>query len=259
MPRRDAETSAWRARLDQRAQQLLRTLPDQSLGRDPEDVPARVLAGMIDHTLLKPEATPAMIDVLCAEAADYGFASVCVNPVNVVRCAKALRGAQMPICSVVGFPLGATLPSIKAFEAQRAIEEGASEIDMVLNIGALVAGDWEAVKRDIEAVVAICHAQDAVCKVIIEAALLTAEQKVAACLLILDVGADYCKTSTGFGPGGAALQDVALMRHVVGPALGVKAAGGIRSYDTAVAMIAAGASRIGASAGIQIIAAAPVA
>ena len=254
MHQRTSHPYDWKIQIEQRTQQLLRTRPLKPLTGEPRPLTAAELAALIDHTLLKPETTPEMIDTLCAEAKKYGFASVCVNPYYVARCAEALAGSDVAVCSVVGFPLGATLPSIKAFEAQRAIEEGASEIDMVINIGALISGDYDAVKRDLNAVVAVCHAHDAICKVIIEAALLTDEQKVHACLLILEAGADYCKTSTGFGPGGATLEDVALMRHVVGPALGVKAAGGIRSYESA---IAAGASRIGASAGVQIVQAAP--
>ena len=184
------------------------------------------LAAMIDHTLLKADATPAMFDKLCAEAREYHFASVCVNSCNVSHCAQALEGSEIPVCSVVGFPLGAMLTEAKAYEAEMAIEAGAREIDMVINIGALKAGDYATAKDDILAVVDICHAHDALCKVIIEAALLTDAQKVAACLLIVEAGADFAKTSTGFGPGGATVEDVALMRGVVGPKVGVKAAGG---------------------------------
>jgi deoxyribose-phosphate aldolase len=211
------------------------------------------LAAMIDHTVLKPEATPDMIETLCAEAREHHFASVCVNPCYVARCARTLAGSGVPVCSVVGFPLGATLPEVKAYEAEQAIARGASEIDMVINVGALKAGDYDLVREDIAAVVAACRRGGALCKVIIEAALLNDEEKVVACLLIVEAGADFAKTSTGFGPGGATAADVALMRAIVGPDLGVKAAGGVRTYDDALAMVSAGASRIGASAGIVII------
>jgi len=203
--------------------------------------------------LLKPEATRDQIVQLCREAREYGFASVCVNPSYVKLAAELLRGSSVKVCSVVGFPLGATLPEVKAYEARRAIEEGAAEIDMVINIGALKSGDLELVKRDIASVVDVCHAKGALCKVIIEAALLTDEEKVLACQLARAAGADYVKTSTGFGPGGATVQDVALMRRTVGPEMGVKAAGGIRSYEAAKSMVEAGATRIGASAGVKIV------
>ena len=211
------------------------------------------IAKIIDHTLLKPEATRDQIVQLCREAREYGFASVCVNPSYVKLAAELLRGSSVKVCSVVGFPLGATLPEVKAYEARRAIEEGATEIDMVINIGALKSGDLELVKRDIASVVDVCHARGALCKVIIEAALLTDEEKVLACQLARAAGADYVKTSTGFGPGGATVQDVALMRRTVGPEMGVKAAGGIRSYEAAKSMVEAGATRIGASAGVKIV------
>ena len=211
------------------------------------------LAGMIDHTALKPETTPAMIDTLCQEARDHGFASVCVNSGNVARCVHNLTGTGVPVCSVVGFPLGASTEEAKAYEALQAIMLGAAEIDMVINIGALKGADYELVRDDVLTVVGVCHAHDAICKTIIEAVLLTDEEKVAACLLAVEAGADYVKTSTGFAPGGATVEDVALMRSVVGPDVGVKAAGGIRTYEAAAAMIAAGATRIGASAGIAII------
>ena len=211
------------------------------------------IAKIIDHTLLKPEATRDQIVQLCREAREYGFAAVCVNPCYVKLAAELLRGSSVKVCSVVGFPLGATLPEVKAYEARRAIEEGAAEIDMVINIGALKSGDLELVKRDIASVVDVCHAKGALCKVIIEAALLTDEEKVLACQLAKAAGADYVKTSTGFGPGGATVHDVALMRRTVGLEMGVKAAGGIRSYEAARAMVEAGATRIGASAGVKIV------
>jgi deoxyribose-phosphate aldolase len=211
------------------------------------------LAHMIDHTLLKPEATHDQIAQLCYEARKYGFASVCVNPANVKLCAQLLKGSGIPVCTVVGFPLGATPTEVKVFEAQQALRDGASEVDMVINVGALKSRDYELVKEDIAAVARACHAHDAILKVIIEAALLTDEEKVIACQLAKVAGADFVKTSTGFGPGGATPEDVALMRKVVGPDIGVKAAGGIRTYEDAQRMIAAGATRIGASASVKII------
>lgn len=211
------------------------------------------LAHMIDHTLLKPEGSQDQIAQLCYEARKFGFASVCVNPTNVKLCAQLLQGSSVPVCTVVGFPLGATPPEVKAFEAQQAIHDGASEVDMVINVGALKSRDYELVERDVASVARACHAGNAILKVIIEAALLTDEEKVVACQLAKVAGADFVKTSTGFGPGGAALEDVALMRRVVGPAMGVKAAGGIRTYEDAQKMIAAGASRIGASASVKIV------
>jgi deoxyribose-phosphate aldolase len=216
------------------------------------------VAGTIDHTLLKPDATAAQVADLCAEAREYGFASVCVNPSYVALAHRLLAGSGVPVCSVVGFPLGATPSEVKVYEALRAIADGAAEVDMVINIGALKSGDHDAVERDIAAVARACHASDVHLKVIIEAALLTDEEKVTACELAAAAGADYVKTSTGFGPGGATVADVALMRRTVGPDMGVKAAGGIGTYDDAAAMIAAGATRIGASAGVRIVQGAPV-
>lgn len=210
------------------------------------------LAHMIDHTILKPDATQDQIAQLCYEARKYGFASVCVNPTNVKLCAQLLEGSDVLVCTVVGFPLGATPTEVKVFEAQQAIRDGATEVDMVINVGALKSRDYELVERDIGSISRACHAGNAILKVIIEAALLTDEEKVVACQLAKVAGADFVKTSTGFGPGGATMEDVALMRRVVGPRMGVKAAGGIRTYEDAQKMIAAGASRIGASASIKI-------
>jgi deoxyribose-phosphate aldolase len=206
-----------------------------------------------DHTLLKADATPEQIVTLCNEARQYGFAAVCVNPVNVNQCARLLQGSGVEVCTVVGFPLGATTTAVKVFEAQQTIRDGASEVDMVMNVGALKAADYKLVQGDIAAVAVACHDRDAVLKVIIEAALLTDEEKEVACQLAMAAGADYVKTSTGFGPGGATVEDVVLMRRVVGPTLGVKAAGGIRTYADAQAMVEAGANRIGASAGVAIV------
>ncbi|MDY6872470.1 MAG: deoxyribose-phosphate aldolase [Chloroflexota bacterium] len=208
---------------------------------------------MIDHTLLKPDATADKIAQLCFEAQKYHFASVCVNPTNVKLCADLLRDTDVKVCTVIGFPLGATPTEVKAFETKNALQNGATEIDMVINIGALKAGDNELVARDIREVVRIAHEAGALVKVIIETALLTDEEKVIACLLAKEAGADFVKTSTGFSSGGATVHDVALMRKSVGPNLGVKAAGGIHTFEEAEQMIAAGATRIGASAGIKII------
>ncbi len=221
-----------------------------TLGVIPAD---KSLAGMIDHTLLKPDVTSDMIAQLCFEARKYHFASVCVNPTHVKLSAELLRDTDVKVCTVIGFPLGATSPEVKAFETQQAIQDGATEIDMVINIGALKAGDHELVARDIREVVSVSHAAGALVKVIIETALLTDEEKIVACLLAKEAGADFVKTSTGFSGGGATAHDVALMRRVVGPDVGVKAAGGIRTQADAEQMVAAGATRIGASAGVKII------
>jgi deoxyribose-phosphate aldolase len=223
-----------------------------SYSGDGADVP-RDLARYIDHTLLKPDATAADIDKLCDEAREYAFAAVCVNPTWVKRCAQQLRGTGVRIASVVGFPFGAGTTEVKALEARRAIRDGAREIDMVINVGALKSGDHELVRRDIEKVADACREAGALSKVIIEAAFLTDEEKVVASRLAQLAKADFVKTSTGFGPGGATVHDVLLMRETVGPKLGVKAAGGIRSAEDAREMIAAGATRIGASASVQIV------
>jgi deoxyribose-phosphate aldolase len=211
------------------------------------------VASMIDHTLLKPDASRADIEALCREAAEFTFASVCVNPTWVAECARRLAGTPVKVCSVVGFPLGATTPDTKQYETRRAIFDGAREIDMVINVGALKSGDLRLVERDIEAVAAPCREAGALSKVIIEAALLSDDEKVTACTLAKAAGADYVKTSTGFGPGGATAADVALMRRVVGAEMGVKAAGGVRDLEGLKAMVAAGATRIGASAGVRIV------
>jgi deoxyribose-phosphate aldolase len=211
------------------------------------------VASMIDHTLLKPDATRDDIETLCREAAEFRFATVCVNPTWVALCARLLRGSGVRVCSVVGFPLGATTADTKHYETRRAIFDGASEIDMVINVGALKSGELRLVERDIEAVAAPCREPGAVSKVIIEAALLTDDEKVTACTLAKAAAADFVKTSTGFGPGGATVADVALMRRVVGAEMGVKAAGGVRDLEGLKAMVAAGASRVGASAGVRIV------
>ncbi|MGE5701099.1 MAG: deoxyribose-phosphate aldolase [Clostridia bacterium] len=205
----------------------------------------------IDHTLLKPEATADMIDKLCAEAKQYDFASVCVNPTWVKRCAELLNGTDVKVCTVVGFPLGATTAEAKAAETRDAVANGATEIDMVLNVGALKSNLLDLVKADVAAVVAAAGGN--LVKVILETGLLTDEEKVTACKLSVEAGADYVKTSTGFGPGGATVEDIALMRKTVGADIGVKASGGVRDRATSLAMIEAGATRIGASAGVSIV------
>ena len=211
------------------------------------------LSHLIDHTLLKPDATQDEIAQLAYEARKYGFASVCVNPSWVKLCSDLLKGSDVVVCTVVGFPLGATSTEAKVFEAQKAVRDGSTEVDMVINVGALKSRDYELVERDIASVARVVHAGGAILKVIIETALLTDEEKVAASQLAKVAGADFVKTSTGFGPGGATAEDVALMRRVVGPRMGVKASGGIRTYADAQKMVAAGASRIGASASVKII------
>ncbi len=211
------------------------------------------IAKYIDHTLLKPEAMPTDIAQLCAQAREYHFAAVCVNPPFVKQCAQALRGTDVAVCTVVGFPLGAHTTATKVFETNDAIANGATEIDMVIHIGALKAKQDDAVRADIHAVVAEAHRQNAIVKVIIECALLTNDEKVRACELAKQAGADFVKTSTGFSTGGATVDDVALLRRTVGDTMGVKAAGGIKTLAQAQAMIAAGATRIGASAGVAIV------
>jgi len=220
-----------------------------TLGNIPHDLN---MAGYIDHTLLKPEATPVQIENLCSEARDYRFAAVCINPIFVNLCARLLCNTPVKVCTVIGFPLGATSSEVKAFETETAIEQGATEIDMVINIGALKARELEFVAQDIRGVVNAAHSRGFIVKVILETALLTDEEKTIACLLSKEAGADFVKTSTGFASGGATVHDVALMRRVVGPEIGVKASGGVRTYEDAESMIKAGATRIGASAGIKI-------
>jgi len=211
------------------------------------------LSGLIDHTLLKPEATEDQIRQLCAEAAEYKFATVCIQPTWVCFAAGLLQGTGVGVCTVSGFPLGANTPDVKAYETRRAIFDGATEVDMVINIGALKSRDYQTVENDISGVVRACREGGALSKVIIEAALLSDDEKVKASTLAAAAGADFVKTSTGFGPGGATVEDVALMRRVVGAKMGVKAAGGVRDRATVKQMIQAGATRIGASAGIRIV------
>ena len=210
------------------------------------------IAGMIDHTLLKADATKNQIEKLCEEAREYQFASVCVNPTWVSTASKLLQNSNVKVCTVIGFPLGATTSETKGFEAKDAIEKGAQEVDMVINIGALKDGNDELVEKDIRTVVDAARGK-ALTKVIIETSLLTEEEKVKACQLAVKAGADYVKTSTGFSAGGATIEDIALMRKTVGPDIGVKASGGVRNTEDTQKMVEAGATRIGASAGVAIV------
>ena len=220
---------------------------DQAGGVDPG------LARMIDHTMLKAEATPKEIEQLCAEALKYRFASVCINGSHVPLCARLLKGSPVKVCTVIGFPLGAAASAAKAAETELAIREGAQEVDMVINVGMLKAGEYQYVEKDISGVVGVAHRHKVLAKVILETGLLSDEEKVKACVLARRAGADYVKTSTGFGKGGATAGDIALMRRVVGSAMGVKASGGVRSRQDALTMVASGADRIGASASVKII------
>ena len=210
------------------------------------------LASLIDHTLLKPDATREQIETLCREAAQYCFASVCVNPNWVPLCRELLRGTGVKVCTVIGFPSGAHAPDVKAYEARRAVEQGAEEVDMVINIGALKSKDYALVEQDIRGVVQAVG-KDTVVKVILETSLLTRDEKIMGSSLAKAAGADFVKTSTGFASGGATVEDVRLMRETVGPDIGVKASGGIRSKEDVEAMVEAGATRIGASAGVKIV------
>ena len=210
------------------------------------------IASYIDHTLLKPDATGEQIDRLCAEAREYGFASVCVNPYYVARCVKNLKGTDVKVCTVVGFPLGATTMETKVFETLQAVASGAQEIDMVMNVCAMKSGHTKAIEQEIQALAAAVE-DKAILKVIIETCLLTDEEKTQACRIARRSGAQFVKTSTGFGSGGATVEDVALMKKAAGANVKVKASGGIRDYATAKAMIEAGADRIGASAGVAIV------
>jgi deoxyribose-phosphate aldolase len=221
-----------------------------TLGNIPDNLE---MAGKIDHTLLKPEATREEISQLCFEARKFNFASVCINPTHVKLCKSLLRGSSVKVCTVIGFPLGATTPEVKVFETRQAIEDGAEEVDMVINIGGMKDKNYELVARDICGVVKEAHLYDVLVKVILETALLTDEEKKIACLLVKEAGAEYVKTSTGFSKGGATVEDVALMRRTVGPLMGVKAAGGVRTREDFEKMVSAGATRIGASAGVKIV------
>jgi deoxyribose-phosphate aldolase len=209
-------------------------------------------AGLIDHTLLKPDASREDIRKLCEEAVRFGFASVCINPWNVPLAAELVRGTKVKVCTVIGFPLGATLSRVKIFEAEEAIKLGAQEVDMVINVGALKSGQDDAVQSDIHGVVEASHRGGAICKVIFETSLLTLEEKVRAALASKKAGADFVKTSTGFSTGGATAEDVAIMRAIVGSEIGVKASGGVRTFEDLKKMVCAGATRIGASASVKI-------
>ncbi|WP_048151721.1 deoxyribose-phosphate aldolase [Palaeococcus ferrophilus] len=211
------------------------------------------IARYIDHTNLKPYASREDIIRLCEEAREYNFYAVCVNPYRVKLAKQQLEGSDVKVASVIGFPLGATPTEVKVFEAKRALDDGADELDMVINIGALKDKDYEYVKKDIAEVVKVAHERGALVKVIIETCYLSEDEKVKACELAKEAGADFVKTSTGFGTGGATIEDVRLMRKTVGPDMGVKAAGGIRTYEQAKAMIEAGATRIGTSSGVKIV------
>ena len=211
------------------------------------------LARKIDHTLLKPDATTDDIKALCEEAKKYDFASVCINPGYVTLCRDLLKGTDVKVCTVIGFPLGSTTTETKRFEAEQAIANGAEEIDMVINVGRLKQGDYEYVYRDVNQVVLAAKSHEVICKVILETALLTDEEKIKACMICKQAGADFVKTSTGFSKGGATAGDVALMKYVVGSSVGVKASGGIRSREDAEKMVASGADRIGASASVKIV------
>lgn len=211
------------------------------------------LASKIDHTLLKPEGTPSEIKALCEEAKKYIFASVCVNPCYVSQCYEILKNTPVKVCTVIGFPLGATTTEVKRFEAEQAIYNGAREIDMVMNVGQLKEKNYKYVANDIKQVVMAANSHNVICKVILETALLTDEEKIKACVICKDAGAHFVKTSTGFSKGGATVGDIALMKYVVGSGVGVKASGGIRSREDAEAMIASGADRVGASASVKIV------
>lgn len=211
------------------------------------------IAHWIDHTLLKPDATSAQVEKICQEALQHEFASVCINPTYVPLAARLLAGSTIKVCTVIGFPLGASLPSTKVMETYDCLQAGAQEIDMVLNIGALKGSEFGLVYNDIQGVVQAAHRQGAIVKVILENVLLTRREKIMACLICQATGADFVKTSTGFAANGATLEDVELMRRVVGLQIGVKAAGGVRTYPDALAMIRAGATRIGSSSGVAIL------
>lgn len=227
---------------------------EKSNKRSEIKISAQELAGMIDHTLLKPDATFPEIKQLCEEAMQYNFASVCVNPSFVETCFDIIKSSNVKVCTVIGFPLGATTSQSKLLEAEEAVKNGAEELDMVINIGKLKDKDYDFVYRDIKSIAELSKKHLCVSKVIIETCLLSDEEKVIACLLSKEAGANFVKTSTGFSKGGATVRDVALMKFIVGDKLQVKASGGVRSYEDAIAMINAGAARLGASAGLKIIA-----
>jgi deoxyribose-phosphate aldolase len=211
------------------------------------------VAAAIDHAIHKPGTTPVQIDQLCAEALEHRFAGVCLNPVYVRRAADVLAGTGTAVACVVGFPLGGTTPEVKAVEAEQAVQSGATDVEVVIDLGHLKSGDFREVALDLLGVIRRCHERGAIVKVILETSLLTPAEKVAGCLLCREAGADFVRTSTGLGPGGATVEDVALLKRVAGPSLEVKAAGGIRTLRDALAMVAAGATRVGTSAGVEIV------
>lgn len=239
------------SQLLKRAESFHQNLPEMPVPLKPPS--GEEIASWIDHTLLKPQAKAEDVKQLCEEARQYGFAAVCVNPLHVPLASGLLKNTSVKVCSVIGFPLGASLPTMKVIETISALSAGAAEIDMVMSVGALKARAYGQVINEIKGVAEVVHNQRGLLKVILEMALLEYKEKIIACVLSKAAGADFVKTSTGFGPGGATLEDVELMRRVVGAEVGVKAAGGIGSYDDAQAMIKAGASRIGASSGAKIV------
>jgi deoxyribose-phosphate aldolase len=223
------------------------------LGIQDGEIKINDIARMIDHTILKQDSTEEQVSKICEEARKYSFATVCVNPCWVAFCAEKLKGTPVKVCTVIGFPLGASCIKTKEYETQNVIDDGAKEIDMVINIGKLKSKDYDYVFNDVNKVALVCKKNNALLKVIIEACLLTDEEKIAACIISKEAGADFVKTSTGFSTSGATVGDVALMRKVVGSALGVKAAGGIKTYEDMMAMVESGADRVGASASVKII------
>lgn len=234
-------------RIQNKAKHLSKAVPEK------KKILSAKLAGLIDHTLLKPDATLHEIENLCNEAKKYGFASVCVNPGYVKLCCDLLNYSDVKVCTVIGFPLGATSTAAKVYEAERAIKHGADEVDMVINIGMLKSGEYDYVEHDIAAVAETAHRMNAIIKVIIETGLLNKDEIIKACVLVKHAGADFIKTCTGFSRGAAKAADVALMRKVIGPELGIKASGGVRSKKKALMLIASGATRIGTSSGVKII------
>jgi deoxyribose-phosphate aldolase len=226
---------------------------EKSLGKNDNKITTQEIASMIDHTLLKPEATLSEIEILCDEAKKYNFASVCINPSYVSTCFDLVKSSNVKVCTVIGFPLGATTTQSKLMEAEEAIKNGAEELDMVINIGRLKGKNYDFVLNDLKTIAHLAKKHLCTSKVILETCLLNDEEKVAACLVAEEAGLDFVKTSTGFSKGGATIHDVSLMKFVIGDKLKVKASGGIRSYEDAMNMINAGASRLGASAGVKII------
>jgi deoxyribose-phosphate aldolase len=242
--------------IDRITDEVLRELSRRSAGGRADivgEISPAALAPMIDHTILKPDVTRDQVVQLCREALQHGFAAVCVNPVWVKLCADILKGSAVKTCTVIGFPLGASMTDVKAYEARRAIQDGATEVDMVINVGALKGGETSLVESDIRGVVQVAQEYGTLVKVIIETCLLSREEKITACLLSKKAGAQYVKTSTGFSTAGATVEDIRLMKETVGDVLKVKASGGIRTLALAQAMVRAGASRIGTSSGVAMV------